>query len=157
MQAPLRAQERGAAAANEGVVRPQRRIRFAVAAACAAMLASAAPAAPAIGPDGPCRIESCTAKLLVDAERAKWRSTETFYPQNEEIRTLLRVRGRKLRFDVSFGPGGCRSRYLGSGLMVVVKVCGDATPVRIRAERFKGRRGNLSISYRAAPAIRGDG
>jgi hypothetical protein len=137
-------------------VRLERRIPVAIALACAGLLGLAAPATGGGGPDSPCRTDPCKAKLHVAGETAKWRSIETFYPHNETLSTLLKVKGRKLRLDGTFGPGACRARYMGSGLMVVVKICGDATPVRVRATRFKGRRGNLVITYQALPAMRGD-
>ena len=107
-------------------------------------------------PDAPCRLDPCSAKLYVGDELEKWRSTEIFYPRNEVLIANLRVRGRKLRMDGTFGPGGCRSRHVGSGLVAIVKRCGDATPLRVRAVRFKGRRGPLGIRYRAEPELRGD-
>ena len=137
-------------------MRFERRIPVALALACAALLGAGTPAAGGDGPDSPCRTSPCKARLLVGYERTKWRSVETFYPRNEAVRAQLRVNGRKLRFDGSFGPGGCRWRYLGSGLVVVVKVCGDVTPIRVRADRFKGKRSSLSVAYQAAPAVRGD-
>ena len=136
-------------------VRPERRIPIAIALACAVLLGIAAPAAGG-GPDSPCRSAPCRAKLLVDDETSKWRSIETFYPRNEALATVLKVKGRKLRLDDTFGPGHCRARYMGSGLMVLVKICGGATPVRVRADRLKGKRGSLVITYRALPAMRGD-
>jgi len=136
-------------------VRLERRIEIAIASSCLALMAAAPPAAGG-GPDDPCRAEACTAKLHVADETARWRSIETFYPQNEEVAVTLTVRGRKLRLDDTFGPNECRSRYLGSDLVAIVKACGDVTPLRVRASRFKGKRGNLVIGYQALPAMRGD-
>jgi hypothetical protein len=136
-------------------VRPKPRILAATAASCLALLLSAVPASSG-GPDDPCRQEPCRAKLRIRSDVTKWFSAQTFYPRNEALVAVLRVEGRKLAFDEAFGPGACRSRYVGSGLMVIVKACGDVTPLRVRATRLKGPNRRLNVSYQAIPAIRGD-
>jgi hypothetical protein len=137
-------------------MRLQRRLAIAAGLSCLALMTAAPPAAGGGTPDDPCRQAPCRVRLHVADETARWRSFETFYPQNEEVATTLRVSGRKLRLDETFGPSGCRSRYAGSGLVAIVKACGDVTPLRVRANRFKGKRRDLVIAYQALPAMRGD-
>jgi hypothetical protein len=136
-------------------VRPKPRIQLAAALSCLGLLCTA-PAATGGGPYDPCRQQPCKATLRIAADLTKWRSAETFYPRNEGLVTVLRVEGRKLRLDGVFGPGGCRSRYLGSGLMAIVKACDGVTPLRLRVTRLKGKRAKLVVHYQAVPAMRGD-
>jgi len=137
-------------------VRPNRRIQIATALSCLGLLLAAPAATGGGSPFDPCRQQPCKAKLRIVRDVTKWRSAQTFYPYNEALVSALRVRGRKLRLDGAFGPGGCRSRYIGSGLMAIVKVCGNVTPLRVRIARLKGRKAKLVVTYRAVPLMRGD-
>ena len=106
------------------------------------VLAIAAPAAlGGADPAAPCRATACKAEMKVGADELKWRSIENFYPQNEELAATLTARGRNLRVLETWGPEGCRSAYRGSGIVAVVKACGEETPLR--------------VSYRATPVMAG--
>ncbi len=127
-------------------------------AAAGATLALAIAAPAALGgadPTAPCRTTACKAEMKVGADELKWRSIENFYPQNEELAATLTARGRKLRVLETWGPDGCRSAYRGSGVVAVVKACGEETPLRIRAYRMKRKRVKLVVSYRATPVMAG--
>jgi hypothetical protein len=127
-----------------------------VAAGATLVLAIATPAAlGGADPAAPCRATACWAEMKVGEDELKWRSIENFYPHNEELAATLTARGRNLRVLETWGPEGCRSAYRGSGIVAVVKACGEETPLRIRAYRMKRKRVKLVVSYKATPVMGG--
>ena len=114
--------------------------------------------APALGdaayPGGAsCRADRCEARLRVGSDETKWRSIETFYPNNERIVAALKAKGRRLELVEAWGPKRCRRAYHGAGIVAVVKACGEATPLRVRAYRIKRKRIKLYVGYRAEQVL----
>jgi hypothetical protein len=122
--------------------------------ACLALLGTAVPAVVRAHPDDPCRLSACEVRLKVGEDETKWRSIETFYPFNEQVVVTLKARGRPLTAVETWGPGGCRTAYNGSGIVAVAKACGSQTPLRVRAYRMKRKRTKLVVAYRALPTTR---
>jgi hypothetical protein len=138
-------------------LRLRRRIlRRALGAAFAASLLAAGSAGPAGAmPEDSCRVAACNATLTVDAATVRWASIELFYPNNEDVVVTLTAADRVLRLASSGGVNGCRQSYRGGGMGVTVRVCGTATPLRIRAKRRHPGMTDLAVTYQATPFFDG--